>query len=190
MSKRKGCSKTSFLKSTKVALLLMLTLMLPALGITVHAQTRSTSQSSTSKAISVPQLQSYYNLPSWWNGYNCDSHNNPNANPNPNSIWRGIQACVPQTGKSNMFPVSFFTGWSQENEFQCTELVKRYLYLVYGLQSMGGTNGNQVVDNYTAKYPNIFHKVVNDANSSNLSNGRLHMTPAEGDVLSYSPVHT
>ena len=82
-----------------------------------------------------------------------------------------------------MFPVSFFPGWSQENEFQCTELVKRYLYLVYGLQSMGGTNGNQVVDNYTAKYPNIFHKVVNDANSSNLSNGRLHMTPAEGDVL-------
>ena len=122
-----------------------------------------------------------YALPSWWAGYHCDNHKNIQADPTPMAIWNGLEVCKPLPGKSNVVPVSFFPGWSQENEFQCTELVKRYLYLTYGVQSLGATNGSQVVDNYTAKY-SIFHKMLNNGSSS--------MTPVAGDVLSYGATGT
>lgn len=98
----------------------------------------------------------------------------------PLTSWRGIDVCGPRPNDTPNYPdhyTEFSTGGSVEQEFECTELVKRYLYLAYGLPSLGGTDGAQVVDNYTAKYSSL-HKVVND--------GTVQMFPTEGDVLSFS----
>jgi len=63
--------------------------------------------------------------------------------------------------------------------------VKRFLYSEYGVRSLGGTNGYQVVNAYVTNYPNQFYKVPND--------GSAQLYPKQGDVLSYgssSPGHT
>jgi hypothetical protein len=132
---------------------------------------------TTYAAPTITHLQSSYSLPSWWNKQDCDKGHFGNT-AYVMKTWRGIEVCGPV---NTSVSVSFFPGWSSENEFQCTELVKRYLYLAYGLKSLGDTNGYQVVDHYTGAY-SIFHKVVN--------NGAVHMAPVEGDVLSYAPNHT
>jgi hypothetical protein len=106
--------------------------------------------------------------------------------------WRGFDVCGPRPDWTPRTPdhyTEFSSGGSVEQEFECTELVKRYLLLAFGLPSLGGTNGDQIVDNYTntTKVPGTpFHKVINDA----ANNGKIHMFPVEGDVLSYSTVHT
>ncbi|MFL5590846.1 MAG: hypothetical protein ACJ8DI_24805 [Ktedonobacteraceae bacterium] len=170
----------------------------------VHAEGISaTTHSSTS----VPQLKSSYPLPDWWrpclqfdktsyklctkwdtskNPVKCDGVNyqhNTGVKAVLLTTWRGIQVCgpLPFSVSTPDNYVHFKLGWSVEQEFECTELVKRYLYLAYGLKSLGGTNGDQIVDNYTAAY-SILHKVVN--------NGQIHLFPAEGDVLSFSGNHT
>jgi hypothetical protein len=105
--------------------------------------------------------------------------------------WRGLDVCGPRpdwTSTPDHY-TEFASGGSVEQEFECTELVKRYLLLAFGLPSLGGTNGDQIVDNYTntTLVPGTpFHKVVNDA----AHNGLIHMFPAIGDVLSYSTIHT
>src|SRR6266702_3664446 len=77
----------------------------------------------------------------------------------PLTSWRGIDVCSPRpndTSNSDHY-TEFSSSGSVEQEFECTELVKRYLYLAYGLPSLGGTDGAQVVDNYTAAYSSL-HK--------------------------------
>jgi hypothetical protein len=98
----------------------------------------------------------------------------------PLTSWRGIDVCGPRPEDSTSTPdhyTEFSSGGSVEQEFECTELVKRYLYLAYGLPSLGGTDGSQVVDNYTAAYSSL-HKVDN--------HGTVQMFPTEGDILSFS----
>src|SRR6266516_12172 len=129
-----------------------------------------------------------YPKPSWWNGDTCDSthyHAN-NADGLTSSVlatWNGITACgpIPGTDTNKEANVQFTTGGSTENEWQCTELVKRYLFIVFGALSIGNTNGNQVVDTYTGNrsgytgYPSLFSRLAND--------GTNHVKV--GDVLSY-----
>jgi hypothetical protein len=136
----------------------------------------------------------------------CDKTNYvndvPNVNPksikvltdtsgNP-AIWRGIAACgplprlVPQDQPDHF--VYFYPAdpnkQAPEQEFECTELVKRYLDLAYGLKPLASTNGSQIVNNYTSTYAYLLHKVDNNDTSSTAYNGTLHMVPVEGDVLS------
>jgi len=100
------------------------------------------------------------------------------------ATYQGVWACgpLPGTGTGKYVYFTSDANASQEAEWQCTELVKRYLYLKYGARSVGNANGSQVVDAYTNNngytngYPNLFSKVLNDGNS--------HIQA--GDVLSYS----
>jgi hypothetical protein len=100
------------------------------------------------------------------------------------ATYQGVWACGPEPGTGTGKYVYFTpdANASQEAEWQCTELVKRYLFLKYGARSLSGVNGSQVVDAYTNSngysngYPNLFSEVLNNGNS--------HIQA--GDVLSYS----
>ncbi len=83
--------------------------------------------------------------PSWWNG-TCDDVNYSNAVHDSNgkpvhpyliTSWRGIQVCGPLPWTVST-PDHFvtFPGGSVEQEFECTELVKRYIYLGYGINAI------------------------------------------------------
>src|SRR6266496_2971177 len=130
----------------------------------------------------VPRSQALaltYPVPKWWNGDTCDSthFNASGQTAHLLTTWNGIQVCGygPTQGGTEV-SVQFTQGGSTEYEWDCTELVKRYLFTVYGALSLGNTNGSQVVDNYTNTYSNLFTKVTND--------GSTHIKV--GDVLSYS----
>ncbi len=98
------------------------------------------------------------------------------------SSWKGIEVCGPAPTTDH--PVQFIPNPNNttELEFECPELVKRYLLLLYGLPSVMA-DGFQVVDAYTTAYPNLLKKITPD----------MHIFPNEGDVLSYGttdPGHT
>jgi hypothetical protein len=107
-----------------------------------------------------------------------------------NAQWNGLVACGPRPEDTSItWPsgnsthdaqVQFASGGNRVGEFQCTELVFRYLYMAYGAPMESSTDGSQVVTNYTNDYPSLFRKVTNDGNT--------HVKV--GDVLSYSTVHT
>lgn len=106
-----------------------------------------------------------------------------------NATYDGVSAVGPRPAYDGVSDVdTFFTsdsGSSQEEEWECTELVKRFLYLEYGTASLNRTNGYQVVNNYTTTYPTKFRKIPND--------GSMQVYPKPGDILSYgtsSPGHT
>ena len=63
--------------------------------------------------------------------------------------------------------------------YQCVELSERYLYYAFGVTMGTSTNGDQIVDHYAGKYPNMF---------SSISNGAVGRAPVQGDVLSFSSV--
>jgi len=153
-------------------LFFVLFLTLPLLA----ACTQNTSQTNATSATSANQLQSNYDSPSWWNGKTCDQDHYPEAHLL--TTWRGIQVCGPLPG-ANLGHVELFPGHGKSQyEFQCTELIARYLLAAYKLDSQQA-DGWQVVDKYTSLSGSPFHKVVNDGNT--------HMVPIEGDVLSYGP---
>ena len=94
--------------------------------------------------------------PSWWNGV-CDKvnyHNGTGINSTLLTAWHGVSACgpVPTTD----FAVLFFPGAHGEYEFECVELVMRFLYLEWGIAPWPG-NGNTIKNNPPASivfYPN------------------------------------
>ncbi len=106
-----------------------------------------------------------------------------------NASYDGVAAVGPRWGDQGVGDVYlYFTpdaSASREDEWQCTELVKRFLFLEYGSRSLGNTNGYQVVDNYSTTYPTMYKKVVND--STNTTN---QIYPKAGDILSYNQVGT
>lgn len=133
-----------------------------------------------------------YSLPSWWKGQDCDaSHyqaNNPAHAPSKiMATWNGIEACKPEPGldpnSPYIAPVQFVPNPNQtkEQEWQCTELVKRWMLVAWGLPSVKA-NGDQVVSAYANAYQNEVKQILN--------NGQTHVFPKVGDVLSYSTVHT
>jgi N-acetylneuraminic acid mutarotase len=131
--------------------------------------------------------------PSWWNGDQCDSTHYTSINvgdiPVLLTTWLGVQTCGYGPNQTPSWPdVPIYMPGSSvaEYEWECTELVKRYLYLAYGTPALSGTNGDQVVTNYANQYPDIYRS-VNNADGSNTIN---HIWPKVGDVLSYSDVHT
>lgn len=65
--------------------------------------------------------------------------------------------------------------------YQCVDLPERYLYYRYGYTMPLSTNGDQVVDHYYSRYPTSFARY---------SNGAVGHAPKQGDILSFSTVHT
>lgn len=115
--------------------------------------------------------------PPWWSG-SCNAARHRGAFA-LGASFRGVQACGPQPGRTDGRIVFFFPGAWGEQEWQCTELVYRFLYLAYGVVPYNG-NGDQVVDHYQPAYGGNLTKVTNGS-------GQL---PVAGDVLSYVSMHT
>jgi alpha-tubulin suppressor-like RCC1 family protein len=114
--------------------------------------------------------------PSWWSG-TCDVGNNSGSYPlystatNTITSYDGVVACGP--GNTSYW-TDFGSGGSSQNEWQCVELVKRYMYVEYGVPPYGA-NGDQIVSSYSGS---IMTKVTNTG--SNL--------PVAGDVISFNAV--
>jgi CHAP domain-containing protein len=107
--------------------------------------------------------------PPWWNG-NCDVNNHPGSYP-LGASFNGVEACGPgplQGGHDQL--VRFFPGAWGEYEWECVELVMRYMYLVYGITPYSA-NGNTVVSNYGGS---VLTKVSNNGSS----------LPSPGDIVS------
>ncbi len=99
-----------------------------------------------------------------------------------NASYDGVAAIGP-TGTTGGTIDTFFTSdasASDELEWQCVELVKRFLFMEYGTRSQPA-NGYQVVDTYANTFPNTYKKVTND--STNTTN---QIYPKPGDILSYN----
>ncbi len=99
-------------------------------------------------------------LPSWWNGM-CDDNNYFVKSPGIHSIalglpWHGVYACGTDP-MSAMRDVRVNFGGGSALEFECVELVLRFLYLQWAIPPWYG-NANQLKDYYDpAKvdfYPN------------------------------------
>ncbi|MBO0730508.1 MAG: CHAP domain-containing protein, partial [Acidimicrobiaceae bacterium] len=114
--------------------------------------------------------------PPWWSG-TCDSVHNPGSFP-LGSSYDGVAACgpLPIDGATDNL-VQFFSGAWGEYEWECVELVMRYLYLVDGVAPYSA-NGSQVVWNYTGTA------------LTPIGNGIAGKAPVPGDVLSYGSTST
>ena len=81
--------------------------------------------------------------PSWWDGV-CNKnnfHKDMGVDSYPlGGSWHGVLACGPL---NSMHLVHFFSGSYGEYEFQCVELVMRFLYMEWGIAPWGG-NGNTI----------------------------------------------
>ena len=117
---------------------------------------------------SIVHAADYSNTYWWSGGSNC------NGLSTALLTWNGLQVCGPgSTGKYVIFP----DGASVE-EWQCVELVDRYLFLAFGASALASTDGYQIVDHYSTHYPSLFRKVPNT--------GTAKALPKVGDVLSYN----
>jgi hypothetical protein len=95
-------------------------------------------------------------LPSWWSGACNDGNFYPAMGVHSYPLgasWHGVPACGPLY---SMHLVHFFSGAWGEYEFQCVELVMRFLYQQWGIAPWGG-NGNTIKDGPPSSmvfYPN------------------------------------
>lgn len=114
--------------------------------------------------------------PSWWNGKTCDTNNYPGSYA-LGASYNGVQACGPGTynqGGTDTL-VHFYSGAWGEYEWECVELVMRYMYLVYGIAPYGAS-GSTVVSNYSG---NALTQVPNDGKN----------LPSPGDIISFAGVN-
>jgi uncharacterized delta-60 repeat protein len=95
--------------------------------------------------------------PAWWSGV-CDDNNYFAFSSHHSTIlstWLGVSACGPIPTHDR--PVTFFTGAWGQYEFECVELVMRFLYLEWGIKPFNG-NGNTIKNYYPTNsmvfYPN------------------------------------
>ncbi len=114
----------------------------------------SQSQSGEIEAAGGPSTQS---LPSWWNGTICDDYHFFPAtghHPLPLASWLGISGCSNNGGAD--LGVYFPGGGWGVFEFECVELVMRFLKLQWNIQPFQG-NGNTIKDHIPSSivfYPN------------------------------------
>lgn len=141
------------------------------------APSRSLAVSESAK-VHVPTSQAGRIAPSdlpspgWWKGdCNVDNHSGSYA---LGSSYRGVKACGP-LGRLRL--VYFFPGAWGEYEWQCVELVMRFMYLAYGVRPYSA-NGKDVVNNFpTSQYQSL--------NVEKVANGTPQRAPRPGDVISY-----
>jgi hypothetical protein len=85
--------------------------------------------------------------------------------------YNGVEACGPGIYQGGTdYEVHFFPGAWGEYEWECVELVMRYMYLVYGIAPYNA-NGNTVVSNYPGS---TLTKVSNTGTT----------VPSPGDIVS------
>jgi len=128
----------------------------------------------TSGLVGISQAHADTPLPSWWSG-NCDANNNSGSVP-LGASYNGVEACGPgptQGGSDHL--VHFYTGAFGEYEWECVELVMRYMYQVYGVAPYSAPGGKDVVNNYSGS-TSVLTKVTNDGTT----------TPTPGDILSFA----
>jgi CHAP domain len=99
----------------------------------------------------------------WWSG-DCDVNNHPGSYPLGTS-YNGVNACGPGPGQGG-FDHPAYSG----DEWECVELVMRYMYLVYAIAPYSA-DGKDVVNNYSG--PKLV-KVGNNGTSA----------PTAGDIVS------
>ncbi len=110
--------------------------------------------------------------PSWWNG-DCDVTNNANSYA-LGASYNGVKACGPRplyTTQADLTVHFYPSAWG-EYEWECVELVMRYMYQVYGIAPYSA-NGYQVVSNYGGT---TLTKVTNNGVS----------VPSPGDILAFA----
>jgi uncharacterized delta-60 repeat protein len=101
--------------------------------------------------------------PAWWSGICDDNHYFPATGHHPILLttWIGVSACDMNGGPD--YGVYFFPGAYGVLEFECVELVMRFLYLEWGIAPWHG-NGNTIKDYYPTSsivfYPNGAHGIV------------------------------
>lgn len=109
--------------------------------------------------------------PPWWSGV-CDVNDHPGSFPL--STWDGLTACAPGPNRGGYDQtVLFFPRAWGEYEWECVELVMRWMYLEYGVHPYPA-NGGSVVANYSPSDGGGLRRVANDGKS----------LPRPGDVLS------
>jgi hypothetical protein len=129
-------------------------------------------------------------MPSWWSGVCNDNNFYPAMGVHSYTLgasWHGVQVCGP---KYSMHLVHFFSGSYGEFEFQCVELVMRFLYLEWGIAPWGG-NGNTIKDAPPSSivfYPNGTQAIIpgdiitENASSSNSTGHAVVVTGVSLDA--------
>lgn len=131
----------------------------------------------------MTSTQSNLPYPYWWNGTACDTTKVKTSTPL--AYYRGMPACGPTGLPAKRSDEVRFTNQNKQPvgvaqyEWQCVELVMRYLYLAYQVVPYPAPGGKDVVKDFPlAKYPGLMQQVNND--------GKSQTAPQIGDVLSYS----
>ncbi|HEX9012735.1 MAG TPA: CHAP domain-containing protein, partial [Anaerolineaceae bacterium] len=144
----------------------------------LQAQASQAAATPTSTPAPLAAQATSWDLPSpsWWHG-TCDSGRYPGAYPLGPS-FRNVIACGPLPGLGYWdLTTYFYSGAFPVYEWECVELVLRYMYLAYGVPPYAA-NGSGIVFNYTGS---AFVKV---------NNGTRGTAPVPGDVLSYGATST
>ena len=121
--------------------------------------------------VAAPPAAADASAPSWWLGATCDAADNPGSYA-LGASYDGVMACGPGTAQGGTdVEEYFFQGAWGEYEWECVELVMRYMYLVFGIAPYSA-NGDTVVSNYNG---NVLTQVSNNGTS----------LPSPGDILSW-----
>ena len=133
--------------------------------------------------------------PAWWNGVCNDKNYYPYTGAHSFLLggkWHNLPACGPRpwTVSTRDHPVTFFSGAHGELEFECVELVMRFLYQEWKIAPWSG-NGNTIKNTAPASlvfYPNGSKNIVpgdvltEDSSSSNQYGHTLVVTAVNLDA--------
>jgi hypothetical protein len=161
-------------------------------SITLEGQNLNTLSTSLKEHGNTPTVPSQVNeaqiqtlsdlsTPSWWDG-DCDTNRylritGISSGRLSVSPFRGLVACKPGSA-GTAYPYGLITSFGagvSQYEFQCAELPKRYLYLLYGIAPKSA-NGIDVV--------NVYDNAL--ANLKKVNNGTSNSGLAAGDIVSYN----
>jgi CHAP domain len=129
--------------------------------------------------VGAKPAQADVSAPSWWSG-DCDVNNHSGSSA-LGAFYNGVKACGPgptQGGTDHLVHFTDSNGnqvGAGEYEWECVELVMRYMYQVYGIPPYVLTGGHayNVVNSYGGTDLN---KVTNNGVS----------TPTPGDILAFA----
>jgi hypothetical protein len=152
---------------------------LGAKSLSAAAMDRQAQLAANRQSVSIsPASSDSYNLPSpaWWGG-DCDKSRYYRSMA-LGSSYRSVVTCGPLPGLG--YPdvlVYFHSGAFPAYEWECVELVLRFMYLAYGVEPYPA-NGSGIVFNYSG------------SRLEKVSNGISGKPPVPGDVLSYGSTAT
>ena len=176
------------------ASLASLALLAPGPAIAGPPHSAASSAANTEASLPPPARK-----PGWWAG-TCDKKRTPGSKPGP--IWHGLVSCGPGSIGAGVYE----TGPLSANvEWQCVELIERWLYLEFKLKQVvsvandstpDGTNGYEVVRHYAYAIAHAFkpgHYPLRKITPSQAQKAKDGGLLGPGDVVSYGnvfPGHT